>query len=72
MNNWLGVLAGPFRAAGITEPGIAPSYCSAKVVSVSLNNLQIHLRGTGLEQRMWSEAAHSERTVISGKDGAFC
>lgn len=72
MNNWLGVLAGPFRAAGITEPGVPPSCCSAKVVSLSLNNPQIHLCGTGLEQQMWSEAAHSGRKVISGKHGAFC
>lgn len=72
MNNWLGVLAVHFRAAGITEPGVAPLSCSAKVVSVSLNNPQIHLGGTGLEQWMWSQAAHPERTVTSGKDAPFC
>lgn len=69
MNHWLGVLAVHFRAAGITEPRVAPSYCSAKVISVSLNNPRIHPGGTGLEQQMWSEA---ERTVTSGKGSAFC
>lgn len=48
-------LAGPFRSASITEPGVAPSYCSAKVVCVSLNSgPQIHPDGTGLEQQMWN------------------